>query len=85
MKSSNKKSVAKEKEKENSINLNESLENENKEEEDENSSLEGEEQEKNDNKLTTNLFIHLTLITKLIKKTDGVYPVYVKIQEKKMY
>ena len=78
MKSSNKKSITKEKEKEkekeNSINLNESLEDENKEEEDENSSLEGEEQEKNDNKLTTNLFIHLTLITKLIKKTDGVYP-----------
>ena len=76
MKSSNKKSVTKEKEmekeKENTMNLNESSDDENKDEE--NSSNEGEEQEKKDNNLTTNIFIHLTLITQLIKKTNGEYP-----------
>ena len=74
MKSSNKKTLTteKEKEKEKTMNLNESSEDENKDEE--NSSGEDEEQEKNDDKNITNLFIHLTLITKLIKKTNGEYP-----------
>ena len=72
MKSSNKKTLTNEKEKEKTMNLNESSEDENKEED--NSSGEDEEQEKNDDKKTTNLFIHLTLITKLIKKTNGEYP-----------
>ena len=75
MKSSNKKSVTKEKEKEkeNTMNLNESSDEE-KNEEEENSSNEGEEQEKQNNNLTTNVFIHLTLITQLIKKSNGEYP-----------
>ena len=72
MKSSNKKSSTKEKVEEKTMNLNESSEDENKEED--NSSNEGEEQEKNESHLTTNLFIHITLITKLIKKTNGEYP-----------
>ena len=67
MKSPNKQSTSKEKEK--SMNLNESSE----EKEEDNSSNE-EEQEKADNKLTTKLFIHITIITQLIKKTNGEYP-----------
>ena len=72
MKSSNKKSLTTEKEKEKTMNLNESSDDENKEED--NSSGEDEEQEKNDDKNIINIFIHLTLITKLIKKTNGEYP-----------
>jgi len=72
MKSSNKKTLTTEKEKEKTMNLNESSDDENKEED--NSSGEDEEQEKNDDKNIINIFIHLTLITKLIKKTNGEYP-----------
>ena len=74
MKSSGKKSVTKEKEKEKEsiMNLNESSDDENQEED--NSSNEGEEQEKKDDSLTTNIIIHLTLITQLIKKSNGEYP-----------
>ena len=74
MKSSNKKTppIEKEKNKETSMNLNESSDDENKDED--NSSNEGEEQEKNDDKKSIPLFIHLTLITKLIKKENGEYP-----------
>ena len=74
MKSSNKKtsSIEKEKEKETSMNLNESSDNENKDED--NSSNEGEDQEKIEDKKFIPLFIHLTLITKLLKKDKGEYP-----------
>jgi len=65
MKSSNKK--------ENTMNLNESSDEE-KNEEEENSSNDVEEQEKQNNNITTNIFIHLTLITQLIKKSNGEYP-----------
>ena len=68
MKSTNKKSS--ENKNKNSINLNES------EEEDENQddNISDEEQEKNTENLTTNLFIHVTLITQLVKKINGEYP-----------
>ena len=76
MKSSTKNTLSnekeKEKEKEDSINLNQSSDDENKDED--NSSNEGEEQEKNDDKKFIPLFIHLTLITKLVKKENGEYP-----------
>ena len=69
MKSSNNE---KEKEKETSMNLNENSDDENKDED--NSSNEGEELEKNEEKKNIQLFIHLTLITKLVKKENGEYP-----------
>ena len=69
MKSSNNE---KEKEKEASMNLNENSDDENKDED--NSSNEGEEIEKNEEKKNIQLFIHLTLITKLVKKENGEYP-----------
>ena len=69
MKSSNNE---KEKEKETSMNLNENSDDENKDED--NSSNEGEEIEKNEEKKNIQLFIHLTLITKLVKKENGEYP-----------
>ena len=69
MKSSNNE---KEKEKEASMNLNENSDDENKDED--NSSNEGEELEKNEEKKNIQLFIHLTLITKLVKKENGEYP-----------
>ena len=69
---SNEKEKEKEKEKEDSINLNQNSDDENKDED--NSSNEGEEQEKNDDKKFIPLFIHLTLITKLVKKENGEYP-----------
>ena len=69
MKSSNNE---KEKEKESSMNLNENSDDENKDED--NSSNEGEELEKNEEKKNIQLFIHLTLITKLVKKENGEYP-----------
>ena len=76
MKSSNKKTSSiekeKEKEKDTSMNLNESSDNENKDED--NSSNEGEDQEKIEDKKFIPLFIHLTLITKLLKKDKGEYP-----------
>ena len=71
MKSSNNEKE-KEKEKENSMNLNENSDDENKDED--NSSNEGEELEKNEEKKNIQLFIHLTLITKLVKKENGEYP-----------
>ena len=60
-----------EKEKEKSINLNESSDDEDKEED--NSSGE-DEQDESVEKIYTKIFIHLTLITKLIRKTNGEYP-----------
>ena len=74
MKSSNNKIAPneKEKEKESSMNLNENSDDENKDED--NSSNEGEEIEKNEEKKNIQLFIHLTLITKLVKKENGEYP-----------
>ena len=69
MKSSNNE---KENEKETSMNLNENSDDENKDED--NSSNEGEELEKNEEKKNIQLFIHLTLITKLVKKENGEYP-----------
>ena len=74
MKSSNNKIAPneKEKEKESSMNLNENSDDENKDED--NSSNEGEELEKNEEKKNIQLFIHLTLITKLVKKENGEYP-----------
>ena len=71
MKSSNNEKE-KEKEKEASMNLNENSDDENKDED--NSSNEGEEIEKNEEKKNIQLFIHLTLITKLVKKENGEYP-----------
>ena len=71
MKSSNNEKE-KEKEKEASMNLNENSDDENKDED--NSSNEGEELEKNEEKKNIQLFIHLTLITKLVKKENGEYP-----------
>ena len=71
MKSSNNEKE-KEKEKETSMNLNENSDDENKDED--NSSNEGEELEKNEEKKNIQLFIHLTLITKLVKKENGEYP-----------
>ena len=71
MKSSNNEKE-KEKEKESSMNLNENSDDENKDED--NSSNEGEELEKNEEKKNIQLFIHLTLITKLVKKENGEYP-----------
>ncbi len=71
MKSSNNEKE-KEKEKEASMNLNENSDDENKDED--NSSNEGEELEKNEEKKNTQLFTHLTLITKLVKKENGEYP-----------
>ena len=71
MKSSNNEKE-KEKEKEASMNLNENSDDENKDED--NSSNEGEELEKNEGKKNIQLFIHLTLITKLVKKENGEYP-----------
>ena len=71
MKSSNNEKE-KEKEKEASMNLNENSDDENKDED--NSSNEGEELEKNEEKNNIQLFIHLTLITKLVKKENGEYP-----------
>ena len=71
MKSTNKKTASiekekdKEKEKENSLNLNESSDDENHDEE--NSSEGGDFPDKKDEKNLTNIFIYLTLITKLIK------------------
>ena len=78
MKSTNKKTASiekekdKEKEKENSLNLNESSDDENHDEE--NSSEGGDFPDKKDEKNLTNIFIYLTLITKLIKKDNGEYP-----------
>jgi hypothetical protein len=66
-----KSSTEKEKEKEKSINLNESSDDEDKEED--NSSGE-DEQDESVEKIYTKIFIHLTLITKLIRKTNGEYP-----------
>ena len=54
------------------MNLNENSDDENKDED--NSSNEGEEIEKNEEKKNIQLFIHLTLITKLVKKENGEYP-----------
>ena len=71
MKSSNNEKE-KEKEKEASMNLNENSDDENKDED--NSSNEGEEIEKNEEKKNIQLFIHLTVITKLVKKENGEYP-----------
>ena len=65
MKSSNKKSTDK-----NIMNLNESDE----ENHDEGDNDSDEEQEKNQEKITTHLFIHITLITQLVKKVNGEYP-----------
>lgn len=50
------------------ISLNES------EEENHDDNFSDEDQEKNQEKTTTNLFIHVTLITQLIKKINGEYP-----------
>ena len=69
MKSTNKKFSVEKENKDKDIKLNESSE----EKEEENSSFD-DEKEKNEEKIITNLFIHLTLITKLIKKTNGEYP-----------
>ena len=69
MKSINKKFSVEKENKDKDIKLNESSE----EKEEENSSFD-DEKEKNEEKIITNLFIHLTLITKLIKKTNGEYP-----------
>ena len=65
MKSSNKKSTDK-----NIMNLNESDEDNH----DEGDNDSDEEQEKNQEKITTHLFIHITLITQLVKKVNGEYP-----------
>ena len=69
MKSTNKKFSVEKENKDKDIKLNESSE----EKEEENSSFD-DEKEKNEEKIITNIFIHLTLITKLIKKTNGEYP-----------
>ena len=57
---------------EGSLNLNESSDDENHDEE--NSSEGGDFPDKKDEKNLTNIFIYLTLITKLIKKDNGEYP-----------
>ena len=69
MKSTNKKFSVEKENKDKDIKLNESSE----EKEEENSSFD-DEKEKNEETIITNIFIHLTLITKLIKKTNGEYP-----------
>ena len=52
----------------NNISLNES------DEENHDDNFSDEDQEKNQEKLTTNLYIHITLITQLVKKENGEYP-----------
>ena len=66
MKSTNKK--ISETKKSNNMSLNES------EEENRDDNFSDDDQDKNQEKLTTNLYIHITLITQLIKKTNGEYP-----------
>ena len=66
MKSTNKK--VSENKKSSNMSLNES------EEDNKDDNFSDEEQDKNQEKLTTNLYIHITLITQLIKKTNGEYP-----------
>ena len=66
MKSTNKKKT--ENKNGNNMNLNES------EEDIKDDNFSEEEPDKIQEKLTTNLFIHVTLITQLIKKTNGEYP-----------
>ena len=67
MKSTNKKNS--ENKNKNSICLNESEEEENQDD-----NISDDEQEKNQETLTTHLYIHITLITQLVKKVNGEYP-----------
>ena len=67
MKSTNKKNN--ENKNKNSICLNESEEEENQDD-----NISDDEQEKNQETLTTHLYIHITLITQLVKKVNGEYP-----------
>ena len=66
MKSTNKKNS--ENKNKTSICLNES------EEENQDDNISDDEQEKNQETLTTHLYIHITLITQLVKKVNGEYP-----------
>ena len=65
MRSTNKKNI--ENLNNNNISLNES-------DDDNHDDNSDEEQEKNQEKITTHLYIHITLITQLVKKTNGEYP-----------
>ena len=65
MKSTNKKNTENNN---NNISLNES------DEENRDDNFSDEDQDKNQQKMTTHLYIHITLITRLIKKTNGEYP-----------
>ena len=65
MKSTNKKNTENNN---NNISLNES------DEENRDDNFSDEDQDKNQQKMTTHLYIHITLITRLIKKANGEYP-----------